>query len=50
MTGMVSGLGASPTVVSFGELYTALSSGVVDGAEQPIANYQSNKFYEVART
>ncbi len=48
MTGMVEGLGASPTVVSFGELYTALSSGVVDGAEQPIANYQSNKFYEVA--
>ncbi len=48
MTGMVSGLGASPTVVSFGELYTALSSGVVDGAEQPIANYQSNKYYEVA--
>jgi len=48
MTGMVEGLGASPTVVAFGELYTALSSGVVDGAEQPIANYQSNKFYEVA--
>ncbi len=48
MTGMVEGLGASPTVVAFGELYAALSSGVVDGAEQPIANYQSNKFYEVA--
>ncbi len=48
MTGMVEGLGASPTVVAFGELYTSLSSGVVDGAEQPIANYQSNKFYEVA--
>ncbi len=48
MNGMVEGLGASPTVVAFGELYTALSSGVVDGAEQPIANYQSNKFYEVA--
>ncbi len=48
MTGMVEGLSASPTVVAFGELYAALSSGVVDGAEQPIANYQSNKFYEVA--
>ncbi len=48
MTGMVEGLGASPTVVSFTELYTSLSSGVVDGAEQPIANYQSNAFYEVA--
>ena len=48
MTGMVQGLGASPTVVSFTELYTSLSSGVVDGAEQPIANYKSNAFNEVA--
>ncbi|MDR2655467.1 MAG: TRAP transporter substrate-binding protein [Oscillospiraceae bacterium] len=48
MTGMVEGLKASPTVVSFNELYTSLSSGVVDGAEQPIANYQSNSFNEVA--
>jgi len=48
MTGMVQGLKASPTVVSFSELYTSLSSGVVDGAEQPIVNYQSNKFNEVA--
>jgi tripartite ATP-independent transporter DctP family solute receptor len=50
MNGMVNGLGASPTVVAFGELYTSLSSGVVDGAEQPIANYQSNAFNEVAST
>lgn len=48
MTGMVEGLGASPTVVAFTELYTSLSSGVVDGAEQPIVNYQSNAFNEVA--
>lgn len=48
MTGMVEGLGANPTVVSFTELYTSLSSGVVDGAEQPIVNYQSNAFNEVA--
>lgn len=48
MTGMVKGLGASPTVVSFGELYSALQTGVVDGAEQPIANYRSNAFHEVA--
>ena len=41
MNGMVNGLGASPTVVSFGELYSALQTGVVDGAEQPIANYKS---------
>lgn len=48
MTGMVRDLGANPTVVSFTELYTALESGVVDGAEQPIANYRSNAFPEVA--
>jgi TRAP-type C4-dicarboxylate transport system substrate-binding protein len=48
MTGMVGGLKASPTVVSFTELYSALQTKVVDGAEQPIVNYQSNSFFEVA--
>lgn len=50
MTGMVSGLGANATTVSFTELYSALQSGVVDAAEQPIANYKSNAFPEVANT
>ncbi|HZK26664.1 MAG TPA: TRAP transporter substrate-binding protein [Thermoclostridium sp.] len=50
MTGMVKALGASPTVVSFGELYSALQTGVVDAAEQPIANYKANSFQEVAPT
>ena len=48
MNGLVEGLGASPTVVSFGELYSGLNTGVCDGAEQPIGNYQSNAFNEVA--
>ena len=48
MTGMVEALKASPTVVSFNELYTSLQSGVVDGAEQPIAAYATNAFNEVA--
>ena len=48
MNGLVSGLGANPTVVAFNELYSALQTGVVDGAEQPIANYKSNAFPEVA--
>jgi len=48
MTGMVNDLGASATTVAFTELYSALSTGVVDGAEQPIANYSSNAFNEVA--
>ena len=44
MLGMVEGLGASATEIAFTELYSSLSSGVVDAAEQPIANYQSNAF------
>ena len=48
MTGMVKALGANPTVVAFTELYSALQTGVCDGAEQPIANYKSNAFPEVA--
>lgn len=48
MRGMVQGLGASPTVVNYNELYSALSAGVVDAAEQPIANYKSKAFQEVA--
>lgn len=48
MNGLVEGLGATPTVVSFNELYSALQTGVVDAAEQPIANYKSNAFPEVA--
>ena len=50
MTGMVTDLGASATSVPFTELYSALNTGVVDGAEQPTAtaNYRSNAFQEVA--
>ena len=48
MNGLVESLGANPTVVAFNELYSALQTGVVDGAEQPIANYKSNAYPEVA--
>ena len=47
-TDMVKALGASPTPIAAGEVYSALQTGVVDGAEQPIANYKSNAFPEVA--
>lgn len=50
MTGMVKALGAYPANVPFTELYGALQTGVVVGAEQPIANYKSNAFPEVANT
>lgn len=45
---IVKALGASPTPMSFSELYTALNSGTVDGAEQPLSGYVSNMLYEVA--
>lgn len=48
MVGTVESFGANATVVAFTELYSALQTGVVDGAEQPIANYKSNAFPEVA--
>ena len=48
MMSMLSDLGAYATNVAFTELYSALSTGVVDGAEQPTPNYLSNAFPEVA--
>lgn len=50
MQGMVKNLGANATVIPFTELYSSIQSGVVDAAEQPIANYKSNAFPEVAPT
>lgn len=40
-------LGASPTPISFGELYTALQQGVVDGAENNPPSFVSSRHYEV---
>ncbi len=48
MVGMVESFGASATAVDYNELYSALQTGVVDGAEQPAANYKSKAFHEVA--
>lgn len=48
MVRLVEGLGAKPKEVPFDELYTALSRGEVNAAEQPLSNYQSNAFDEVA--
>lgn len=48
MVSMIEALGASATVVSYNELYSSLQTGVVDGAENPINNYKSNAFNEVA--
>jgi C4-dicarboxylate-binding protein DctP len=40
-------LGASAIALPFGELYTALQTGVVDGQENPLDTIQRMKYYEV---
>ena len=42
-----SALGASPTPMAFGEVYTALSTGAVDGQDNPLPTVVDAKFYEV---
>jgi tripartite ATP-independent transporter DctP family solute receptor len=42
-------LGTSPTPLPFGELYTALQTGVVDGNENGPATLEAMKFYEVQK-
>lgn len=44
----VKGLGAEPTFISLGELYSALQKGVVDGGFSSMSNYVGKKRYEVA--
>ena len=41
--------GAAPTPMAFGEVYTALQQGVIDGAENDSVTYQTSKHMEVAR-
>lgn len=40
-------IGASATPMSFGELYSALQLGTVDGQENPTTHVLTQKFYEV---
>ncbi|NCP63062.1 MAG: TRAP transporter substrate-binding protein [Paraglaciecola sp.] len=42
-------LGAAATPVSWGELYTALQQGVVDGAENNPPSYYLSRHYEISR-
>jgi tripartite ATP-independent transporter DctP family solute receptor len=46
---MVRALGASATPISFGELYTALQQGVVDGAENNPPSFHLSRHYELCR-
>ena len=46
---MVNALGGSATPISWGELYTALQQGVVDGAENNPPSFYTSKHYEVCK-
>jgi len=46
---MVRALGGSPTPISWGELYTALQQGVVDGAENNPPSFYLSHHYEVCK-
>jgi len=45
----INAMGANATPMSFGEVYTAMQTGVLDGFEHGSAVVVSNKFYEVAK-
>lgn len=42
-------MGANPTPMAFGELFTALQQGTVDGQENPLGIITGNKFEEVEK-
>lgn len=46
---MVESLGGSPTPISWGELYTSLQQGVVDGAENNPPSFYLSRHYEVCK-
>ncbi len=49
MMGMVKALGAEPTPMAYGEVYSALQNGTIDGAENNWPSYESTSHYEVAK-
>lgn len=46
---LVRSMGGAPTPIDWGELYTALQSGVVDGAENNPPSFFTSRHYEVCK-
>ena len=44
-----SALGANPVPMAFGEVYTGLQSGAIDGQDNPLPTVKDSKFYEVTK-
>ena len=49
MVDAVNAMGGSATPIAYGELYTALQQGVLDGGENAAGNVLNDKFFEVAK-
>lgn len=48
MLRMIEAMGGNPTPMAYGEVYTALQAGVLDGAENNEVSFFTQKHYEVA--
>jgi tripartite ATP-independent transporter DctP family solute receptor len=46
-TSMFQAIGAAPTVIAYNEVYNAIQTGVIQGAENEAAGLEQMKFYEV---
>jgi tripartite ATP-independent transporter DctP family solute receptor len=46
---MIEAMGGAPTPIAWGELYSALAQGTVDGAENNPPSFTSNKHYEICK-
>lgn len=46
---MIEAMGGSPTPIAWGELYSALAQGVVDGAENNPPSFDSSRHFEVSK-
>lgn len=49
MMDMIRALGASPTPMPYGEVYSGLQTGIIDGAENNWPSYESTSHYEVSK-
>lgn len=49
MKDTIEALGATPVPMAFGEVYSGLQTGEIDGAENNWPSYESTRHYEVAR-
>jgi TRAP-type C4-dicarboxylate transport system substrate-binding protein len=46
---MIEAFGGSATPIAFGELYTALAQGTVDGAENNVPSFVTSRHFEVSK-